>query len=177
MLIFSLTTKTTMTPHDLKSHKVAAKQLKEVPVFKIQKRNKLPKPFNKLGGPRIQSTGLLDVSESHVAFMYWRDGQLLSDRAFYGHLFCRLASGSLSPVFEFHWHPSHKDVHCKTPCETDNDYTDRNLPGAPELTIKAEKKFDPKNTDDLKRLVILFCKSCGISLPTNDSDTEQLWNS
>lgn len=175
MLILSLTAKTPMTPHDLKSHKIAAKQMKDAPVFKRQKRNKLPRPFNKLGGARIQSTGMMDVSDNHVAFMYWRDGEILSDRAFFGHLFCRLANGSLSPIFEFHWHPSHKGVHCKTPCKTDNDYTDRVLKQAPELALKTEKQFDPRNTSDLHKLVILFCISCGISLPADDSITERLW--
>lgn len=175
MLILSLIDKILMTPHDLKSHKTAVKQLKEVPVFKPQKRNKLPRPFNKMGGPKIHSTGMLDVSDSHVAFMYWRDGPILTDRSFFGHLFCRLANGSLSPIFEFHWHPSHKGVHCLTPCETDNDYTDRVLKQAPELALKTEKQFEPRNEEDLNKLVILFCKSCGISLPTKDSDTEQLW--
>lgn len=167
--------KTPMTPHDLKTHKETAKQLKEVPVFKPQKRNKLPRPFNKMGGDRIHSTGMMDVSSDHVAFMYWRNGEILSDRSFYGHLLCRLGNGSLSPIFEFHWHPNHKGVHCLTPCKTDNDYTDRNLKQAPELAIKTEKQFDPLIADDLNKLVILFCKSCGISLPTKDSNTEQLW--
>jgi hypothetical protein len=45
------TTAMTMTPRDLKAHKTAPKHLKEIPVFKPQKRNKLPKPFKTLGGP------------------------------------------------------------------------------------------------------------------------------
>ena len=57
-----------MTPEDLKKHKLLRKQLKKVPEFSAQKRNKLPRPFNKLGGYRIHSTGMLDVSSNHVIF-------------------------------------------------------------------------------------------------------------
>src|SRR4051812_2409389 len=107
-----------MTPRDLKAHKDARKRLTAVPIFKPQKRNKLPRPFKSIGGPRIQSTGMIDVSDDHVVLMYWRDGQILTDRSFYGHLYCRLQNGNISPVFEFHWHPSHKGIHCKVPCKT-----------------------------------------------------------
>ncbi len=162
-----------MNPRDLKDHKSAPKQLSDVPQFKARAR--LKRPFKHVGGPRVSSTGILDVSSTHAILMYWRDGPVLTDRAFYGHLFCRLASGKTSPLFEFHWHPSHKGLHCKTPCKTENDYTDRNLPGAPELGITTKKQYDPKSPNDLKMLVMLFCKSCGISLPTSDSNTPSLW--
>lgn len=164
-----------MTPRELKAHKTAPKHLKEIPVFKPQKRNKLPKPFKNFGGPRIESTGMIDVSSDHVVFMYWRDGQILTDRSFYAYLFCRLANGSLSPVFEFHWHPSHKGFHCKTPCRTNYDYTDRMLPGAPELALKTKYGTDPKIYADRLHLIIEFCRSCGISLPDNDTNSKPLW--
>ena len=162
-----------MTPRDLKNHKSAAKQLRQVPEFQTRKR--LQRPFKHVGGPRIFPTGILDVSDTHAVLMYWREGQILTDRAFYGHLFCRLANGKTSPLFECHWHPSHKGIHCKTPCKTENDYTDRNLPGAPEFAIKTTSQYDPKKADELKMLVMLFCKSCGISLPVSDSNTQPLW--
>lgn len=158
-----------MTPRELKAHKNAAKQLPEVPVFKLQKRNKLPRPFSKVGGPRIHCTGMLDVSVDHVAVMFWRDGPALTDRSFFGHLFCKLANGSLSPIFEFHWHPSHKGFHCKTPCKTESNYTDRMLPGAPELNLKTQPETDPAKPLHLTKLVYIFCKSCGISLPEEES--------
>lgn len=164
-----------MTPHELKIHKKAEKLLKVIPSFSLQKRNKLPRPFQKLGGDRILSSGMMEVSDSHVAFMYWRDGDILSDRSFFGHLFCRLANGDLSPIFEFHWHPSHKGVHCLTPCKTSSDYTNRHLKQAPELAIKTEKLFDPRVEVELNQLVILFCESCGISLPPKDTNSKQLW--
>lgn len=162
-----------MTPRDLKAHKIAPKQLKDFPEFKARKR--MQRPFKHVGGPRIFSSGILEVSDTHSALMFWRDGQILTDRAFFGHLFCRLTSGSSSPIFEFHWHPNHKGIHCKTPCMTENDYTDRNLPGAPELSIKTAFQYDPKKLDDLKMLVMIFCKSCGILLPVSDHNTKQLW--
>lgn len=164
-----------MNPRDLRAHKAAPKCLKEIPTFKPQKRNKLPKPFKGLGGPRIQSTGLLDVSSDHVVLMYWRDGPIFTDRSFYGHLLCRLANRNLSPIFEFHWHPSHKGAHCKMPCRTDSDYTNRMLPGAPELALKSQRNLDPKIHEDRLKLVIEFCESCGISLPDLDANTKPLW--
>lgn len=166
-----------MTPRNLLAHKTAHKQLTEIPGFKPQKRNKLPKPFKQLGGPRIQSTGMLDVSDDHVAFMYWRDGPILTDRSFYGHLFCRLSNGGLGPVFEFHWHPSHKGFHCKTPCRTEINYTDRMLPGASELALKTEPSTDPAKEPDRLKLIVAFCRACGISLPANDTSTIPLWQS
>lgn len=163
-----------MNPRDLRAHKKAPKRLESTPVFKSQARKKLPKPFHKLGGPRIESTGMIDVSADHVVFMYWRDGPILTDRSFYAYLFCRLANKSLSPLFEFHWHPSHKGFHCKTPCRTVNDYTNSVLSGAPELALKPTRQLDPKIYDDRMRLVIDFCKWCGISLPDNDAKSQSL---
>ena len=145
-----------MTPRELKAHKSALKHLNDIPVFKPQKRGKLPKPFKGLGGVRIESTGMIDVSNDHVAFMYWRDGEILTDRSFFGYLFCRLANDNLSPVFEFHWHPSHKGLHCKTPCKTSSDYTNRTLPGAPELALKTKPVLDPKIPVDRLKLIIAF---------------------
>lgn len=161
-----------MTPQELKAHKLALKQLNEIPVFKPQKRNKLPKPFKNLGGPRIESTGMLDVSAEHVAFMFWKDGQILTDRSFFGY---RLANDDLSPLFEFHWHPSHKGFHCKTPCKTISNFTNRALPGAPELALKTEPTLDPKNCQDRLQLIIAFCSWCGISLPDKNGDSKSLW--
>lgn len=164
-----------MTPKELKAHKIAHKQLVTTPVFAPLKRNKLPKPLKGIGGPRIQSTGILDVSSDHSVVMYWRDGQILTDRSFYGHLFCKLADGNLSPLFEFHWHPCHKGLHCKMPCKTVLNYTNRMLPGAPELSLKLKQSLDPKIPADRQKLVIYFCKSCGILLPDSDPITKTLW--
>lgn len=163
-----------MNPRDLKGHKLAQKQLESIPEFKLQKRNRLPKPFTKLGGPRIHSTGMIDVSMDHVLFMFWRDGPTFKDRAFYGYLFCKLQNQNISPLFEFHWHPSHKGFHAKVPCRTIVDYTNRTLPKAPELALNTDFRLDPKNPNDLLKLVMLVCQTCGINLPDKDSKSERL---
>lgn len=160
-----------MTPIDLKAHKKASKHLTSTPVFKPQARNKLPKPFRKLGGPRIESTGMIDVAPSYVIFMYWRNGQIFTDRSFYAYLFFRLPNRDLSPLFEFHWHPSHKGFHCKTPCRTTSDYSNRVLVGAPELALSTNHNLDPKIHSDRMRLVSDFCKWCGVNLPDEDKNS------
>jgi hypothetical protein len=164
-----------MTPHDLQNHKKAPKKLEKIPVFKPQARHKLPKPFKKLGGPRIESTGMMNVSADHVAFMFWKDGEIFTDRAFFAYLFCRLENNGLSPIFEFHWHPNHKGFHCKTPCRTEQNYANRTLPGAPELALKTNRKLDPKNHNDRLQLITRFCEWCGISLPDKDENSEVLF--
>jgi hypothetical protein len=165
-----------MTPKELKQHKDAPKQLNAIPVFKPQKKNKLPRPLKNIGGARIASSGMIDVSDDHVAFMFWKDGEILTDRSFFGYLFCRLRNGALSPVFEFHWHPSHKGMHCKMPCKTQNDYTNRFLPGAPELSLKTNVKLDPKIEADRIKLVNIFCAACGITLSGSDSQSLPIWS-
>lgn len=165
-----------MQKRDLRDHKDALKQLTVIPAFKTQARNKLPAPFKKLGGPRIQTTGILSVSPHHSVFFYWRDGPVLSDRLFMGYFFAVLAKGDLSPIFEFHWHPSHKGFHCKTPCNTSSNYTNRMLPGAPELAIKTDPNLDPKSGADREKLIRIFCKACGIELPKAAPETLPLWS-
>lgn len=161
-----------MKRRDLAGHKAAEKRLEKVPTFKQMKRGKLPRPFNRMGGPRLFSTELMPVSNSHVALFVWGDGEILTDTKFYGYMFCRLANGSLYPLVEFHWHPSHKGVHIKMPCETELDYTARLLPGAPELALKLQRVLDPRSHDDRVRLITLFCEATGIKL----GDAEGLWN-
>lgn len=158
-----------MTPRDLRSHKQALKILDKVPVFKPLKKGSLPAPFNRYKSKRVQSTSMLDVGENYSVVFMWRDGPTLTDRSFYGYLFLKLPTGSLSPVFEFHWHPSHKGLHCKVPCRTSQDFTDRTLPGAPELAITTSHKLDPNSDTDRQRLISAFCIACGIKLPTMDA--------
>ena len=160
-----------MTPRDLANHKAAAKRLKETPAFKPLKRGKLPKPFHRLGGARLFATDLIEVSSTHVAVFIWRDGEILTDRAFFGYLFCRLPADALYPLFEFHWHPSHKGLHAKLPCRTESDYTNRQLPGAPELALTTYGKLDPRVEVDRLRLISAFCDACGITL----GDADSLW--
>ncbi len=166
-----------MTPKDLKAHKLADKRLEKMPEFKPHKRNKLPKPLDKLSTARIYSTGLMDVSDTHAIFMYWRDGAIFTDRSFFAYLFCKLQDNRLSPLFALHWHPSHKGVHCKIPCKTTLDYTDRLLPQAPEFALSTKQTLDPKNEDDLRQLIMQFCEACCITLPDADPNTLPLFHS
>ena len=96
--------------------------------------------------------------------LMWRDGEEITDRAFYGHLLWALPQGDLYPLLEFHYHPSHKGVHCKMPCETAIDYRNRLLPGAPELNLGTSRILDPRVPDDRSALVVLFCRAAGITI-------------
>ncbi|WP_081712930.1 hypothetical protein [Burkholderia sp. AU4i] len=168
-----------MKSRDLAAHKAARKALSELPNFSPMKRGKLPKPFAKMGGSRLFTTKLVPVSRDHHVLFYWKTGEILTDTAFYGYLMCVLANGALSVLFEFHWHPSHKGIHCKLPCGTDLDYTNRLLVRAPELALSGDTTLDPREEADRQRLIAIFCSACGISLGTADSTSPQLdlWNS
>lgn len=167
-----------MEPRELAAHKAARKVLATMPDFSPLKKGKLPKPFNKTGGSRFQSSGLLGLSDDHSALFVWRNGETRADASFYGYLTCGLPRGGLGIVLEFHWHPSHKAIHCKVPCKTDLDYTDRFLVRAPELALSGSTDLDPRSDLDRQKLIALFCKACGITL---DSEAEMpqmsLWNS
>jgi len=153
-----------MTPQELLAHKGAPKNLSSTPTFSQLKRGRLEKPFDRVGGSSIFSTGLIEVSSEHLVHFLYKDGQLLTDTQFLAWLMCRLHNGALSPIFEFHWHPSHKGFHCKTPCRTQYDYTGRTLPGAPELALKTEPQLDPRLPSDRLALIEIFCHRCGIGL-------------
>lgn len=86
-------------------------------------------------------------------------------------LFCVLENQSLYPLFELHFHPSHKGVHCKLPCNTENDYTDRQLPKVPELELMTAKELDPRIDAHRQQLIVQFCEACGIALASK----EDLW--
>ncbi|MYM34894.1 hypothetical protein GTP38_11140 [Duganella sp. FT94W] len=161
-----------MLPKELKSQKLQEKRLAQIPAFKPMKKGKLPKPFNKMGGPRLSCTGLVNVSLSHQVIFVWKDGEIFSDRAFFGWLMKKVGSTDLYPLLEMHWHPSHKGLHIKTPCNTDFDYSNRQLPSAPELDIRAAKAYDPQLEDDRLRLVERFCQVAGIELGA----PEGLWS-
>lgn len=166
-----------MTPKELKHHKEHTKVLSDIPEFKPLKRGKLPKPLHRMGGPRLSATKIIELSDTHVAVFLWRDGQILTDTAFFGHLFCRIPNGTLYPLLEFHWHPSHKGFHAKTPCETEIDYTNRMLPGAPELALATQEHLDPRVESDRVALINEFCRVCGITISSpHDNKTISLWN-
>lgn len=159
-----------MTPQELAFHKTAPKQLRGMPAFKPLKRNKLPKPLHKMGSARIMSTELLAVSDTHRVVLMWRDGETRQDSAFMAWLFFELENRSLWPLFELHFHPSHKGVHCKLPCKTNNNYTNRQLPGAPELKLLTAEGLDPRVEIDRHKLTLQFCQACGITL-ASEKDT------
>lgn len=167
-----------MTPKELVAHKAAPKVLDEIPTFKPMKRGKWPKPFHKMGSARTHATDFVAVSDTHAVVFLWRDGEALTDTSFYGYLMCAMANGAHSPVFEFHWHPSHKGFHCKVPCETTLDYRNRLLVGAPELALNTNPKLDPRSDSDRLVLIVEFCDACGISLSSkNNHQQPDIWNS
>ena len=161
-----------MTPKELANHKAVPKRLAGLPLFKTVKRGKFPKPLNKMGGSRIQATELIDVSDSHRIVFLWRDGELRTDSAFFAYLFCVLGDGRLYPLFEMHFHPSHKGLHGKLPCNTDSDFAARMLPGAPELAPSSRNDLDPREPVDRNNLIERFCSACGIAMGTEGG----LWN-
>ncbi|SAK39197.1 hypothetical protein AWB75_00017 [Caballeronia catudaia] len=153
-----------MKPDQLRSHKQALKTLTASPKFRQMNKSKWPKPFNRMARPRVQATDLIPVSDAHRVLFMWRDGDEITDRSFYGHLIFTSPKGDLYPLFEFHYHPSHKGVHCKLPCETTIDYRNRLLPGAPELNLESSRVFDPGVSDDRSALIVLFCRATGITI-------------
>jgi hypothetical protein len=148
----------------LAAHKKETKILEAAPTFSHIKRGKLPRPLHQMGGPRIQSTPMLPVASNYSACFMWKDGETLEQAAFYGFLYAHVGQNrNLYPICELHFHPSHKDLHVKTPCDSDLDYTNRGLPGAKELCIKGNgKRFDPRNEQHRAQLIEIFCKVCGI---------------
>ena len=161
-----------MTPKELAIHKAAPKRLSELPSFKSVKRGKFPKPLHEMGGPRLQATDLVEVSETHRVVFIWRYGELRTDSAFLAYLFYELEDGGLYPLFEMHCHPSHKGVHAKLPCNTESNFTSRVLPGAPELALSGRDDIDPRIDADRQVLIASFCKACGIGIGAKGG----LWN-
>lgn len=152
-----------MLPKQLAQHKIAPKSLAAVPVFRRLKKGHLPKPLHKIGGARFQATDVLPISDTHRAVFMWRDGELLTDSAFFGYLFQVLEQDELFPLAEFHLHPSHKGLHIKVPCNTTYDYRQRLLPGAPELALSSGVSgLDPRKDSDRIKLIDRFCKALGI---------------
>lgn len=160
-----------MNKKDILDHKVFVKKLPDKPTFKAMKKGRLPKPFKSMGSNRLFTSDFIEVSDSHSIIFIWRNGEELTDRAFYAWMFCKLQNKDLYPLFEMHYHPSHKGVHCKVPCKTELDYTNRQLPSAPELDLKVNQNLDPRVEIDRDKLILKFCKSCGISVGNDD----ELW--
>ena len=162
-----------MKARELREHKKARKVLRTIPVFKSFRRGALPPPLHRMGGPRTESTGLIKVSDSHWVHFLAHNGQTLLDRSFFAHLFVKLADDSFSPLFEFHWHPSHKGFHCKTPCRNTVNYKNRLLPHAIELNLKTQTDLDPWRPEDRLKLVNIVCNVCGIHFNTLPSGPQK----
>jgi hypothetical protein len=141
-------------------------------------RNSLPKPFNRMGRQGSQSTDLIAVSTDHRAIFMWHDGPQRTDRSFYAYLLFVAGNGDLLPLFELHYHPNHKGLHCKTPCKTDLHYSNRLLSRGRELSLKTAREFDPRSEHDRVELVEIFCLAVGIALPTevDPQGKLELWN-
>lgn len=164
-----------MTPHELKKHKSAPKAISEEITFSNLKKGRLPKPFKRMGGRRLFATKILDLTNNYAAIFLYRDGEILTDTAFFGYLMLRIPDNDFYPILEFHWHPSHKGFHIKLPCNTSLDYTNRMLPNAPELNIKTKPTIDPRIANDRFVLIDLFCELCDIKvLDPNDPNTNLL---
>ena len=162
-----------MTPQELARHKQAPKRLVGLPTFKtMSKSAKKPKPFHKMGGIRFQWTDIQAVSDIHYVAFIWRNGELRTDAAFYAYLFYTPQNDKLYPLTEFHFHPSHKGGHMKVPCETEYDYTERFLPGAPELKISGVEALDARIEKDRDVLIDRFCRAVGIKTGKDNG----LWN-
>ena len=150
----------------LREIKRQAKTLRRLE-FRPLRKGKLPRPFDKQGGARLSSTGLIEIASGMSVLFIVRDGVALERRAFYGYLMQQSAAG-LVPLAIMHYHPSHKGVHLLTNCGTDRDYTERLLPGAPEIALRTPEGLDPGSEQGRLRLVNDFCKRCGIRIAPDD---------
>lgn len=152
---------------DLAAIKQQTKRLRSVE-FKPLRKRQLPKPLNQLGGPRMSASGLLPVADDLCVAFLIRSGETLARRAFFGYLFQQTQSGLL-PLMILHYHPSHKGVHVLVNCETARDYTERQLPGAPELALRTPAEaVDPDTPQGRNQLITLFCARCGIAIAPDD---------
>ncbi len=159
-----------MRRSELAAIKRCPKRLRDVSFKRLRKRD-LPKPLDKIGGPRLSHSGLIDVDDSSCVAFIARDGDAPERRLFLGHFFRRTPQGLL-PLAILHYHPSHKGVHVLLNCETTLDYTERQLPGASELTLTTPdaELIDPGTDVGRNRLVIMFCERCGIRVEPDDKN-------
>lgn len=153
-----------MRKRELGSLKDQAKRLTAIQ-FRPLKRGGLPRPLDKIGCKRLLAAGPAQVADNLLVIFLVRDGDTLERRAFFAHLFqSGLPGGGLLPLAILHYHPSHKGIHIVLNCQTDRDYLDRLLPGAPELALATPQGLNPANATDRLQLVSIFCRCCGITL-------------
>lgn len=168
-----------MEPRALRDHKAAQKTMESIPEFRplSKKNNQLPRPLDGLGRRKNAfATELISLSSSYRALFLYRDGEILTDKAFYGYLFACQEGGVLYPLYELHWHPSHKGLHCNLPCNTVLNYSGRLLVQAPELSLKMSRPYDPAQQGDREILIREFCRLCGVTLrPPPPIDQKELF--
>lgn len=155
-----------MRKQELGSLKHQAKRLTAIQ-FRPLKRGGLPRPLDKMGGKRLLVAGPAQVADNLLVIFLVRDGDTLERRAFFAHLFQDgLPSGGCSRSRFCIIIPATKGyVSCiMLNCQTDRDYLDRLLPGAPELALDTPQGLNPANATDRLQLVSIFCRCCGITL-------------
>lgn len=151
-----------MDRRELRSRKLQTKSLPAVE-FRPLRKGSLPRPLKELGGPRLTASKLLEVASGLKVAFVARSGDTLERRAFFAYLF-EERNDVLVPLAILHYHPSHKGVHLIVNCETERDYSGRQLPGAPEFPLATGRLLDPEDPDDRSKLILAFCKRCNISI-------------
>lgn len=151
-----------MDRKELRSIKSLRGKRLEAVQFKPVSRNKLPKPLDKLGGPRVKASPLYNVGHDLKAVFVWKTAPVKEQRQLYGFLFKEFPRGLL-PMVRLDYHPSHKGLHMLLNCEDERDLTNRGLPGCKELAI-TDKALDPDVEDDRNRFIALFCERVNIEL-------------
>lgn len=167
-----------MLPRELKQHKLINKQLNCSDIeFLPLKKGSLPGQFKRLGRPNAYSSGFVPVSDGYKVLFVWRDGELMTDSSFYGYLVHHPSPRDRQILLELHWHPSHKGIHCVTPCNTELNLNNRMLVAQPDINLNGNLRWDPRVDKDRKELIQLFCDVCGITAINATSSVQfELWN-
>ena len=150
-----------MNRKDLSIKKQTQKRLESV-AFHPAKKNKLPKPLDKLGGTRLYATSLLNLGGDLRAVFVWKTGIIVEQRQLYGWLF-QLVENGLLPIARMDYHPSHKNLHVVLNCERELDLINRGLPGCKEFALR-EVTLDPDNEQDRSHFITIFCERLNIKL-------------
>ncbi len=131
--------------------------------FKPIRKNNLPRPLHRVGGPRLQSSKMLNIGDNYRACFIWKTAQEWEGRSLYGWLFEETAKGLL-PLARMDYHPSHKPLHLVLNCESGIYLVNRNLVGCKEYIIMPDSRFDPDSSYDRDRFINIFCAKLNIRL-------------
>lgn len=157
-----------MEPQRLRAAQRAPKVIRQV-TFRPLKRGKLPRPFDKTGGPRLSYAGPLALGAGYSALFLVRSGATRERRAFYGYLLQDQPGADWVPLAALHYHPSHKGLHLVVNCGDLPDFTGRLLPGAPELALRTARAYDPDDAQGRLQLIQVFCDRLNIRLAPDDA--------